>query len=136
MKVLVDMNLSPSWADVLAEAGFEAVHWSEIGPASATESELMSWAVENGHVVHPLCNFLTTLDVIRMALAELEADAPRPVDGHRPLPFPAALELVQADSRFRDAASKSYTPGRLAPGGVVVVWKLLRSADYTGPTQY
>jgi predicted nuclease of predicted toxin-antitoxin system len=30
MKVLIDMNLSPSWARVLKEAGIEAVHWSEV----------------------------------------------------------------------------------------------------------
>ncbi len=31
MKLLVDMNLSPAWVDVLRQAGFEAIHWSEIG---------------------------------------------------------------------------------------------------------
>ena len=31
MKLLVDMNLSPSWVDRLARHGFEAVHWSTIG---------------------------------------------------------------------------------------------------------
>ena len=30
MQVLVDMNLSPGWVGFLAEAGFEAVHWSEV----------------------------------------------------------------------------------------------------------
>ena len=28
MKLLVDMNLSPSWVERLARHGFEAVHWS------------------------------------------------------------------------------------------------------------
>jgi len=49
MKVLVDMNLSPDWAGFLAEAGFEAVHWSKVGSKSATE--LMKWAAENDHIV-------------------------------------------------------------------------------------
>ena len=31
MKLLVDMNLSPSWVERLARHGFEAVHWSTIG---------------------------------------------------------------------------------------------------------
>jgi predicted nuclease of predicted toxin-antitoxin system len=51
MKVLVDMNLSPSWAGFLAEAGFEAVHWSMVGSKTATDSELMQWAAENDHIV-------------------------------------------------------------------------------------
>ena len=42
MKLLVDMNLSPSWVKYLAEAGFEAVHWSEIGSGSAPDAELMA----------------------------------------------------------------------------------------------
>jgi predicted nuclease of predicted toxin-antitoxin system len=51
MQVLVDMNLSPGWVGFLAEAGFEAVHWSEVGAANASDSELMQWAVERGFVV-------------------------------------------------------------------------------------
>jgi predicted nuclease of predicted toxin-antitoxin system len=35
MKVLVDMNLSPNWVRFLAEAGFEAVHWSKVGSTNA-----------------------------------------------------------------------------------------------------
>ena len=31
MKILIDMNLPPSWVAFLAEKEFEAVHWSEIG---------------------------------------------------------------------------------------------------------
>lgn len=51
MKILVDMNLSPGWVAFLAEAGFEAVHWSKIGSGDATDSELMAWAATNRHVV-------------------------------------------------------------------------------------
>jgi predicted nuclease of predicted toxin-antitoxin system len=51
MKVLVDMNLSPDWARFLADAGFEAAHWSNVGSKTATDSELMRWAAENDHIV-------------------------------------------------------------------------------------
>jgi predicted nuclease of predicted toxin-antitoxin system len=51
MKVLVDMNLSPGWVDFLTEAGFEAVHWVDVGEGNAPDSELMRWAVEHGYVV-------------------------------------------------------------------------------------
>ena len=51
MKLLVDMNLSPSWADRLARHGFEAVHWSTIGAATAPDSEILTWANDQGFVV-------------------------------------------------------------------------------------
>ncbi|MGJ3241647.1 MAG: DUF5615 family PIN-like protein [Opitutales bacterium] len=51
MKIVVDMNLSPQWATVLVEAGFEAVHWSEIGAATATDVEIFEEAAGNGRIV-------------------------------------------------------------------------------------
>jgi predicted nuclease of predicted toxin-antitoxin system len=51
VKLLVDMNLSPSWVDRLARHGFEAVHWSTIGAATAPDSEILTWAKEHGFVV-------------------------------------------------------------------------------------
>src|SRR6202163_3194994 len=51
MKILVDMNLSPSWVSYLNAAGFDAVHWSTIGPLNAPDSELMKSASDRGYVV-------------------------------------------------------------------------------------
>lgn len=51
MKLLVDMNLSPSWVAWLARHEFEAVHWSTIGAATAPDDELLSWARARGFVV-------------------------------------------------------------------------------------
>ena len=51
MNFLVDMNLSPSWADFLAEAGFAAVHWSKQGRPTASDREIMRWAAERDFVV-------------------------------------------------------------------------------------
>ena len=34
MKLLLDMNLSPRWVGVLPAAGFEAIHWSDVGPST------------------------------------------------------------------------------------------------------
>ena len=51
MKFLVDMNLSPRWLARLAQAGFEAVHWSMIGPPNAADEQIMSHAVANDFVV-------------------------------------------------------------------------------------
>jgi len=43
VKLLVDMNLSPSWVDRLARHGFEAVHWSTIGAATAPDTEILAY---------------------------------------------------------------------------------------------
>jgi predicted nuclease of predicted toxin-antitoxin system len=51
MKVLVDMNLSPSWVDRLAAQGFETVHWSTIGEATAPDAVILTWANEHCFVV-------------------------------------------------------------------------------------
>ena len=51
MKLLVDMNLSPSWVSVLKQAGHDAVHWSDVGAPGAEDEELMAWARQRGYVV-------------------------------------------------------------------------------------
>ncbi len=51
MKLLVDMNLSPSWVERLARSGFEAVHWSTIGAATAPDVEILAWANEHDFVL-------------------------------------------------------------------------------------
>jgi len=56
VKLLVDMNLSPSWVDWLARYGFEAVHWSTIGAATAPDVEILAWA--NGHAFVLITNDL------------------------------------------------------------------------------
>ena len=47
----VDMNLSPRWVKALHEAGIEASHWSSLGPANASDAEIMMFARTNGYVV-------------------------------------------------------------------------------------
>lgn len=51
MKLLVDMNLSPRWISVLADAGIEAAHWSTLGAKNAPDSEIMAYASVNSYVV-------------------------------------------------------------------------------------
>lgn len=51
MKLVLDLNLSPSVATTLARAGFEAVHWSAIGSATAEDSVILLWARAQGFVV-------------------------------------------------------------------------------------
>ncbi len=51
MKILIDMNLPPRWVLVFAEAGWEALHWSQVGAPTASDREIMSWARNNDYIV-------------------------------------------------------------------------------------
>ncbi len=51
MKILVDMNLSPLWSEVLAAEGIEAVHWSTLGKFDAPDSTIMAYARDNDYIV-------------------------------------------------------------------------------------
>jgi predicted nuclease of predicted toxin-antitoxin system len=51
VKILIDMNLSPIWAEFLASNGFEAVHSSAIGHAKTSDDRLMEFARESGYLV-------------------------------------------------------------------------------------
>ena len=51
MKLLVDMNLSPRWVAVLADAGIEAAHWSTLGAHDAADAAIMTYANTNDYVV-------------------------------------------------------------------------------------
>jgi predicted nuclease of predicted toxin-antitoxin system/uncharacterized protein (DUF433 family) len=50
-KILVDMNLSPTWVPFLNQNGFPAEHWSTVGAASARDMETMEYAAANDFVV-------------------------------------------------------------------------------------
>ncbi len=51
MRLVIDMNLPEEWVPALAKHGFEAVHWSTLGSATAEDSEIMEWANLNSYVV-------------------------------------------------------------------------------------
>jgi predicted nuclease of predicted toxin-antitoxin system len=51
MKLLVDMNLSPRWVELLSKARFDAAHWSMMGPHDASDLEIMAFARMNDYVV-------------------------------------------------------------------------------------
>ena len=51
MRVLLDMNLTPRWVRMLADAGIEAVHWSVLGANDAPDLEVMEYARVNDCVV-------------------------------------------------------------------------------------
>jgi predicted nuclease of predicted toxin-antitoxin system len=51
MKLLIDMNLSPRWVGVLADSGFQAVHWSQLGAPNAPDKAIMAFAAARNYVV-------------------------------------------------------------------------------------
>jgi len=51
MKVLVDMNLSPAWVEVLKQGGWEAAHWSSLGNPRSPDAEIMRFAREHEWIV-------------------------------------------------------------------------------------
>jgi predicted nuclease of predicted toxin-antitoxin system len=51
LKLLIDMNLSPSWVEALRVRGFEAVHWSNVGDPRASDRELLAHAKAAGYTV-------------------------------------------------------------------------------------
>lgn len=51
MKLVVDMNLSPSWARGLAASGFEAAHWSSVGSPTDSDRAIMDYARQHDCIV-------------------------------------------------------------------------------------
>ncbi len=51
MKFIVDMNLSPRWVDELSRHGWEAEHWSSIGPGNALDTHNMDHAPNSDGIV-------------------------------------------------------------------------------------
>jgi predicted nuclease of predicted toxin-antitoxin system len=51
MKLLIDMNLSPTWVPILEKQGWQAIHWISVGPVDAPDVQIMQWARESGYCV-------------------------------------------------------------------------------------
>jgi predicted nuclease of predicted toxin-antitoxin system len=51
MKILIDMNLSPSWVNFFYKHGIESIHWSMLGDPKAEDSEIMQYAKEYDYVI-------------------------------------------------------------------------------------
>lgn len=97
MKLLVDMNLSPRWVEVLSSAGIDSVHWSTVGPPNASDREVMAWAAANGLTV-----LTHDLDFSAL-LAATAATAPSVIQlrGNDVLPESALSRVVAGLSQAR-----------------------------------
>lgn len=91
MKILLDMNLSPTWEAFLKDQGFEVVHWSSIGDPRAQDREIMTWAASHDHVV-----FTHDLDFgVLLALTRAEAPSVIQVRVQSPTPDVIGHDVVR-----------------------------------------
>jgi predicted nuclease of predicted toxin-antitoxin system len=104
VKLLVDMNLSPSWVDRLAHYGFEAVHWSAIGAPTAPDQEILAWGRDQGFVV-----ITNDLDFSAILAA---------TSGHAPSVVQIRMQDLLSDSavnavaRALESTARKSTPAR------------------------
>ncbi|BCK87859.1 hypothetical protein MIZ01_1656 [Sideroxyarcus emersonii] len=108
LRILVDMNLSPSWVEFLRQAGFEAEHWFRVGATNAPDSELFAWARDNNYIVftHDLDfgALLAATHAVSPSVFQIRTDDVSPESL-----APRALDLL-----------RRFTP-QLASGALVVV---------------
>jgi predicted nuclease of predicted toxin-antitoxin system len=98
MKILIDMNLPPSWAEFLDKEGFEAVHWSIIGDLGATDEAILEWAEKHDHVV-----FTHDLDFGAL-LAAAKGEGPSVIQMRTQDTFPESCGqmIIKALNQFED----------------------------------
>lgn len=98
MRLLINMNLSPTWCDYFEQAGYQAIHWSRVGDARATDRSITAWANENGYVI-----FTHDLD-FGTILAVTNADGPSVIQvrEHDVLPDTMGETVLQALEQFED----------------------------------
>jgi predicted nuclease of predicted toxin-antitoxin system len=108
MKVVLDMNLTPDWIPLLAQAGHTAVHWSSVGSPRAKDSEILAWAREREQVV-----FTHDLD-FGAILAATDADSPSVVQVRTQDPTPEHCGEIILNTLDRHATA-------LAEGALISV---------------
>ena len=96
------MNLSPDWVPLLAGGGHEALHWRDVGPANAPDTEIMAWAREHGYVVftHDLDfgALLHATGAVAPSVIQFREDDVRPeiLGGHALLAMEQAMEDIKS----------------------------------------
>ena len=97
LRPIVDVNLSPEWTNLIAHAGYEAIHWSTIGDPSARDEGIMAYARAHGFAI-----FTNDLDFSSM-LAHSQPRGPSIIQVRRPrvLPEQIGADLVGSLNRFQ-----------------------------------
>lgn len=113
MKLLVDVNLTPKWIDVLEKEDIEAIHWSNVGPLDASDRQILEYALENNLVV-----FTHDLDFGNI-LAVTSANAPSVIQIRTENTTPDFLldlllrALDQFKSQLNEGALITIDPGKM-----------------------
>jgi len=112
MKLLVDMNLSPRWVNLLIEVGFDAAHWSAVGVGHAPDAEIMAFAKANGYVVltHDLdfSSILAAIHGDKPSVVQIRAGDVRP----EAIGQSVIMALRQMDRELEDGALVMADPRR------------------------
>jgi predicted nuclease of predicted toxin-antitoxin system len=112
MKILLNMSLSPQWKITLSRAGFETVHWSEIGAANDPDQTILDFARASAYVV-----FTQDLD-FGILLARNRQDRPSVIQVRTKDLFPEVVgtyviaALRQMEQELNDGALLTIDPHR------------------------
>lgn len=112
MKFVVDMNLTPGWVEVLRDAGFDAIHWREVGPLDAADRLLLAWAKQEQRIVltHDLDfgAILAATRAVGPSVLQLRVDDPLP-EAHAPTMLKAIRDF---ERQLLQGVLISIEPGR------------------------
>lgn len=99
MRFLIDMNLSPDWVGFFQNEDIEAAHWSTVGDARASDSEIFAYVKEYNYIV-----FTHDLD-FGAILAATNANVPSVVQARTQDTMPSILgsRLLTAIRQFQNA---------------------------------
>lgn len=115
MKLLVDANLSPSVAEGLRAAGFDAVHVADLGMVTASDDEIFDRATAEGFTVVTADSDFGMLLALRRALSpsvvHLRHVAELAPENHLSL---LSANLRQIAHDLEKGAIASLSPTRLA----------------------
>ena len=101
-KILVDMNLSPDWVEVLSRHGWTVVHWSSQGDPKAPDKAIMAWAKANQFVI-----FTHDLDFGAMlALTEAEGPSVIQIRAQDVMPNKMEKQIVETIKRYEVQLTK------------------------------
>lgn len=112
MKLLVDMNLSPRWIELLINAGVPAVHWSTVGANNAPDAQIMAYATANDYVV--LTNDLDFSAILAATHGEKPSVVQIRADDLRPeaIGMQVVAALKQMDAELEEGALLTVDPNR------------------------
>lgn len=51
MKILIDMNLTPSWVEYFKKFEIESIHWTQVGDIRAPDTEIFKWAKDHDFAI-------------------------------------------------------------------------------------